>query len=168
MKHDEAFYIATRIIATISPFCIRCEIAGSIRRLKPEVKDIEIVAIPKPYDIGLFETGIATVVNQWKKVKGELEYGKCRYTQRMLPDGIALDLFFSERGNWGNIMLIRTGDWEFSKKFMGVLLPRKGYKSENGWLTIGGKPIATPEEIDLFNRAGISYIEPEFRNINTI
>jgi len=31
----------------LRPACERIEIAGSIRRLKPEVKDIEIVAVPK-------------------------------------------------------------------------------------------------------------------------
>lgn len=80
MKHTEAYQIATRIKAELQPHCERIEIAGSIRRNKPEVKDIEIVAIPKPYEIGLFESGIASVVNNWQKVKGELP---CKYTQRM-------------------------------------------------------------------------------------
>jgi DNA polymerase/3'-5' exonuclease PolX len=165
MELSKAREIAIRICYELQPFCDRINIAGSIRRKKPEVKDIEICLIPKPYDTGLFETGIATVINKWQKVKGELEYGKCRYTQRMLPEGIAVDLFFAEAGNWGNIFLIRTGDWEFSKKFMGVCLPKKGYKSVEGWLTCSGKPVATPEEADLFNRAGIPFIEPQNRNL---
>ena len=166
--YTEAHSIALRVLELLRPHCIRCEIAGSIRREKSEVKDIEIVAIPKPYQTGLFQDGIAEIVNQWQKVKGELEYGKTKYTQRILPEGIKLDLFFAEEGNWGNILLIRTGDWEFSKKFMGVLLPQNGYKQEEGFLKYNGKIVFCTEEKELFIRAGIKYIEPKNRTINAL
>ena len=70
----------------------------------------------------------------------------------------------------GNIFLIRTGDWEFSKKFMGTILPRNGYRQEDGFLkhADNGKIIFCHEEADLFRRAGIKYIEPKDRNINSI
>lgn len=38
---------AQRLRAHLEPFCERVEVAGSIRRGKPQVSDIEIVAIPK-------------------------------------------------------------------------------------------------------------------------
>ena len=41
--YDEAYSIALVVLELLRPHCIRCEIAGSIRREKPEVKDIEIV-----------------------------------------------------------------------------------------------------------------------------
>ena len=84
--------IANSVLKELKPYCERIEIAGSIRRQKPDPNDIEIVAIPKPYDVGLFESGIATVINKWQKVKGELP---CKYTQRLLPEGVKLDLFFA-------------------------------------------------------------------------
>ena len=105
MKLDQAQEIAEKVKEELAPHCFRIEIAGSIRRRKSEVKDIEIVAIPKPFEVGLFQSGIATVVNQWQKVKGELP---CKYTQRILSEGIKLDLFFAERGNWGLIYAIRS------------------------------------------------------------
>jgi DNA polymerase (family 10) len=168
MPYKEAKEVADKIVELLKPHCERIEIAGSLRREKEIIGDIEIVAIAKPYNTGLFEDGLASVVNQWEKVKGELEYGKCKYTQRVLPEGIKLDLFFAEEGNWGNIFLIRTGDWEFSKKFMGVCLPRNGYKQEDGFLKHNDKIIYCPQEIDLFTRAGIKYIEPKDRNANAI
>ncbi len=72
MMHDRALAIAAKIRTELEPFCDRIEIAGSIRRKKPNVKDVEIVAIPKPYETGLFESGIATIVNKWGKVKGRI------------------------------------------------------------------------------------------------
>src|SRR5690348_10860398 len=107
MQLEEALKIAERVKAQLEPYCHRIEIAGSIRRKKPEVKDIEIVAFPKHYETGLFESGIATVVNQWSKVKGDLDFDKCKYTQRILPEGIKLDLFFAREFNWGYIYAIR-------------------------------------------------------------
>lgn len=132
MKLEEAQVIAERIKAELAPHCERIEIAGSIRRKKPEVGDIEIVAIPKPYDIGLFESGITPVVNQWEKVKGELP---CKYTQRILPEGIKLDLFFAEPDNWGLIYAIRTGNADNSPTMLASEWVSQGYKSQGGIFT---------------------------------
>lgn len=162
MKYEQALEIAKRVRDLLAPHCERCEIAGSLRRKKPEVKDIEIVAIAKPYETGLFESGIATIVNQWQKVKGELP---CRYTQRILPEGIKLDLFFAETGNWGLIYAIRTGSAEYSHKVLALGWVKRGYKSEGGYLISNGHPISIPEEEDLFSLIGVPYVAPELRNL---
>jgi len=160
MKLTTALEIAENIIFLLAPHCERIEIAGSIRRKKPEVKDIEIVAIPKPYQTGLFADGIATVVNQWVKVKGELP---CKYTQRILPEGIKLDLFIAEKDNWGLILGIRTGSAEFSHKILATGWVRNGYRSEGGKLYHKDKFIPVYEEEELFCLCGVKYIEPKFR-----
>lgn len=158
--------IALQTMELLKPHCHRIAIAGSIRRLKPnDIKDIEIVAIPKPYDIGLFESGIATIVNQWTKVKGNLEYGKCRYTQRILPQGVKLDLFFAETGNWGLIYAIRTGSADYSHKVLASKWVAAGYHSKDGYLHQGHTKFATLEEIDLYQRIGLPYLDPQFRNV---
>jgi len=163
MDLQQALRITERIKADLSPHCHRIEIAGSIRRKKPQVKDIELVCISKPYDVGLFESGIATVVNKWKKVKGELP---CKYTQRILPEGIKLDLFFAEPGNWGLIYAMRTGSAEYSHKVLGVGWVKRGYHSKEGWLNKNGKDIACPEEEDLYRIIGIPWVAPEGREYN--
>lgn len=161
MKLEEAQVIAEKIKAELAPHCERIEIAGSIRRKKPDVGDIEIVAIPKPYDVGLFESGIATVVKQWQKVKGELP---CKYTQRILPEGIKLDLFFADRENWGYIFAMRTGSAEYSHKILATEWVKKGYKSEGGYIYSNGERIPIPDEKDLFKLIGLIYVAPELRN----
>lgn len=162
MEYQKALLIAEKIKLMLVPYCERVEIAGSIRRKKPEVKDIEIVAIPKPYDTGLFENGIASVVNQWQKVKGDLP---CKYTQRILPDGIKLDLFFATKENWGYVFAIRTGSADYSHQVLATEWVKKGYKGIDGYLTRDENRIAIYEEIDLFNRLQITYLEPEFRTV---
>lgn len=156
--------IAYKTVQILRPHCHRIEIAGSIRRQKPNVKDIEIVAIPRPYEIGLFQSGIATVVNQWEKVKGELP---CKYTQRRLPEGINLDLFFAEPGNWGLIFAIRTGSAEYSHKVLANAWVKAGYKSVNGYLvhSLHNKRIEIREEEDLYRMIFVKYTAPENRNL---
>lgn len=160
MKYEKALKIAEEVKLQLAPHCYRIEIAGSIRRKKPIVGDIEIVAIPKPYDIGLFESGITPIVNQWEKVKGELP---CKYTQRILPEGIKLDLFFAEPDNWGLIYSIRTGSAFFSHKRLATEWTFLGYKSVGGYLYKDGERIAVREEKDLFKLLHIPYVEPEDR-----
>ena len=67
----------------LKPFCAekRCRVAGSVRRLKAECGDIEIVCIPmtiKVFPAGLFvapriqrHQGFIDLVNKFTKVKGE-------------------------------------------------------------------------------------------------
>ena len=43
----KAFDLASRLVRELEDSCDRIEIAGSLRRLKPEVHDIELVAVPK-------------------------------------------------------------------------------------------------------------------------
>lgn len=160
--YDEALKIAQATLEQLRPHCIRAEIAGSIRRKKSEVGDIEIVAIPKPYELGLFESGIASVVNKWQIVRGKLP---CKYTQRILPEGIALDLFLAEESNWGNIFAMRTGSADYSHKILATQWVKLGFKSVDGYLWKEDERCELPEEKDLFRLLGIPYIAPEFRNI---
>lgn len=163
--YKEALKVAKETMEQLRPFCSKIEIAGSIRRKKKEVGDIEIVAIPKPYLVGLFEDGIASVVNKWEKVRGNLEYGKSKYTQRILPSGINLDLFFADENNWGYIYAMRTGSAEYSHQVLAKSWVRAGYKGTDGYLVRNGSKCVAREEEDFFRMIGVAYIPPEERNL---
>lgn len=173
MLYTTAKKIADTVVELLSPHCERIEIAGSIRRECEIIGDIEIVLIPKPYETGLFSSGIAKVLNQWEKVKGELVYGKCKYTQRVLPSSIIgvegkrvmLDVFIADPTNWGLIFAIRTGSAEYSHEILAKRWVSRGYKSEGGHLVYKGKEYDVPEEKDLFERIGLPYCEPKNRHL---
>lgn len=168
MKLNQATEIAERIRSELAPFCDRIEIAGSIRRRKPEVGDIEIVAIPKRVEEGMLFSNIVThpkfciLVNRWPAVKGK-PTGK--YTQRILPEGIKLDLFMADADNWGLIFAIRTGSAAFSHKVLATGWVRAGYHSIGGHLSDFYKIIPAREERDLFDLIGIPWKEPWERNL---
>jgi DNA polymerase/3'-5' exonuclease PolX len=158
MKLEDALNIASNVVGQLSPYCSRIEIAGSVRRQKPEVKDIEVVCIVVPERLNDF----AQVVNQWKKIKGE---PTGRYTQRLLPEGINLDLFIARPENWGLIFALRTGSANFSYRILATGWVKLGYKSVNGMLTKDGQQIPVREEEDLFELLDIPYIDPNQRNL---
>jgi len=172
MELAQATEIAERIKTELAPFCERIEIAGSIRRRKPEVKDIEIVCIPKtvPFEADLFQETRVRLFNFIQTLrdlgcirKGCLRTGK--YIQLWVLPGIQLDLFTANFDNWGLIFAIRTGNAAFSHKVLATGWVRAGYHSVNGHLVKGCQEIPVREERDLFDLIGLPWREPWERNL---
>ncbi len=164
---SDAKHYSRQILGELKPFCERSEIAGSIRREKQLCRDIEIVCIPKkivkPVDLFFSEksihSGFIEAVNKYEKVKGE-PTGK--YTQRVLPGNIKVDIFIADENNWGLILAIRTGSAEFSHSLAKEWV-RQGYHAARGILYYGYEPHFIREEIDLFKLLKISWVPPQRR-----
>lgn len=163
MKHQNALKIALDVKAQLAPYCHKIEIAGSVRRNKPYVKDIEIVAIVKNWG-DIFEYGIFQVVRKWPVLKGSFfKKNLPKYMQIMLPQGIVLDLFFAMPDNWGLVYASRTGPAEYSHKVLATGWVKRGYKSVGGYLTKNGVQIPIQNEVDLYNLIGLKWVAPQFR-----
>jgi len=161
MELEKAKLIAEKIKSLLSPHCEKCEIAGSIRREKVDVKDIEIVCIPKLDEVfHMANQDFQNIVNSWTKVKGE---PTGRYTQRILPEGIKLDLFIVDHGNFGIQIAIRTGSSEYSHRVLATTWVKRGYKSENGYLYKEGKRYEFTTEQEFFDHLQIPYLHPKYR-----
>jgi DNA polymerase/3'-5' exonuclease PolX len=168
MQHAEALIVAEEALNALHPHCEKILIAGSIRRLKPDVGDIEIVAIPKHVPAGLFgdetevDPAFCAVVNQWPKIIG-LPTGK--HTKRLLPGDIKLDLFIATPENWGWILCVRTGSTGFNQHVMLPALKARGYRADEGSIWRDGQVVPTPEETDLWRLSGLPWIEPWAREV---
>jgi DNA polymerase/3'-5' exonuclease PolX len=171
MELTHALAIAERVHAALAPFCDRLEIAGSVRRRTPQVKDLELVAIPKQVPADLFgaerqvDPAFCAVVTQWVKVKGE-PTGK--YTQRLLPEGLKLDLFMADADSFGLIYAVRTGSADFSHRVLATQWVKQGYKSHGGRLMRlrDGQVIPIREEAELFALLGLPWVEPPKREVH--
>ena len=166
----EAQDLANAVVNVLKPVCQRVEIAGSIRRKKADIGDIEIVCIPNEVEVGLFgetDYDVKAVYNALKEhgympFKGGSKYIACR------KFGTQYDVFVATRETWGCVFMIRTGSAEFSRKMVtkklhGGYCPHEYYFFEGRLRSKSGTPIDTPEEIDVFNVLGLDYIEPEKR-----
>lgn len=146
MRFNDAQPIATRLLGSLAGACDRIEIAGSIRRHRADVKDIELVAIPKWHDqphvgvqIGLEavlptqRVNILAVAIQAYVDAGALQVIKpsvpgiepgelrqdARYLRLYIPSrGLKVDLFMCDVDTWGCTFLYRTGAADFSKAML--------------------------------------------------
>lgn len=108
---SEAKIIANKVLEHIAPAMDRIEIAGSIRREKPVVGDIELVALVADREKLLQLIGD---VGQTIKpsVPGVIPWTPkpdSRYIRVRLEEGMNLDLFVAKPENWGGLFLMRTG-----------------------------------------------------------
>jgi DNA polymerase/3'-5' exonuclease PolX len=137
MQLAEARNIAVAICYKLEPYCSNIHIAGSIRRKKPEVKDIEICCLPKLQPVNnsdLFGGGkqmleimpgfVHTVTSL-----GTIEKGtpRGRYCKIILPQGINLDLFIPEPEDFYRQYVIRTGSADYAFKVIATGWRRKGW-----------------------------------------
>lgn len=165
----DAQSLANDLVTQLSFYCERTEIAGSIRRGKSEIGDIEIVAVPQMgFDFFGEPTGDHALNGvQWSDFGKVIKNGN-KYKQIELHEGINLDLFIiTPPAQWGVIFLIRTGPAEFSHKMVtprnqGGLMPSI-YRIKDGAVWSHNHIIPTPEEKDVFGLFGLQYLEPELR-----
>ena len=108
---SKANSIANAVLSHIMPSIDRGEIAGSIRRQKDVVGDVEIVAISTQRDRLL---SLLSDVGQHIKpgVPGAVPWSpkaSAKYLRVRLQEGMNLDLFMASPENWGGLFLMRTG-----------------------------------------------------------
>ncbi len=166
MLHPEALRRALDLLNEFAPHCSRVAIAGSIRRVKHECKDIELVTIPLKEPTNLFGSefghcqGFGLAVTKYRLTQGHLVTGK--HIKFTLPDGIKVDLFTTTADNWGWIFLLRTGSLDFNKMLI-ARLKSNGYTCDEGHVWWKGAPLILPDEQTVFARAGLAFVAPQFR-----
>ena len=126
--------IAVDICYKLQPFCEKINIAGSVRRKKPEVKDIEIVCVPKqetqydmfgtPFTSGRSRGLRDLVLTLGRAIKGS---SNGKYMQIELPQGINLDLFMPDDFDYYRQYAIRTGSADYAAKIIATGWKKKGW-----------------------------------------
>jgi DNA polymerase/3'-5' exonuclease PolX len=189
----EAFGFAEAIREAMLPFCERVEVAGSIRRQRPNVKDIEIVAIPKweekETEGGLFsELMPVNLLHEWACSPGlsipvlNREPLSVRWIK---PGGEhPVPWKVEAKGKYWRASLnndyVRLDVFLCSKENWGLIhFIRTGPREfvaeamvqaikrktpvKDGFVHNFGKPVNTPEESDVFKFLGLGWVEPAER-----
>lgn len=153
---------AEAVVAALAPFCQRLEIAGSIRRRRPVVHDIDIVCLPRDL------AGLKARAKRNSSVVSEgpmnmiIEHG-----------GVQVDLFFArpdepalfefQPTNYGSLLLCRTGSREHNI-WLCEVARRRGFHWNPYWgIFEGPRCMACAEEEDIFRTLGLTFIRPEDR-----
>jgi DNA polymerase/3'-5' exonuclease PolX len=129
MDFSTASKYAVQIVNWLSPYCHRLEIAGSIRRNRPQCADIDIVCIPK---ITEEKDMLGTVIGRANHCLQFLQSYVGDDVRRLKPSGARfisggeregkqvilqlpkcqLDLWFADAATFENRLLLRTGSKE--------------------------------------------------------
>jgi len=168
MKLSKAKDLAKGIVEKLKAHCEKIEVGGSIRRNRPEVKDIEIILIPKMANKRNRSTGwIRTVKGLGHIYKSGDKLNTAKYIQTALgQENIKVDIFVATQENWAMIKMIRTGPSDFSTSML-VRFNQFGYKSEGGIPYKIQDPtirLSFESEEKIFDFLNIGYVSPENRD----
>lgn len=186
MKLHPAITLAERIVRELAPACDRIEIAGSIRRARSEVNDIDLVILPK---LGKLDA----IKQRCKERCRVISDGRQNFISalRIAPgEEFQLDIFFAKRpesdlleskpGNFGSLLLCRTGSKEHNIKLAQLAKDRdmawkvyQGLFAGGAWelqgqesVYVGGQIIASETEEDIFKALGVPFVPPVLREMN--
>jgi hypothetical protein len=127
MLLETAQRLYTDLHTALAGHCARFEIAGSVRRLKPEPKDIEVVAIPlvgeytvrnlfgedqRVIAINHLDDALAILFAAGAWSIGDRNGPNWKRLQHI--DGEVCDLFITNSAHWAYTYAIRTGPGDFS------------------------------------------------------
>lgn len=191
LPHPKTKYpraVALEVVRGLMPHLVpACEperfiIAGSLRRRKLEVGDIEILFIPRftevkedffstrkvsLVDVALERLLLEGVLEKRTNVKGSAVWGEKNKLARHVSTGIPIDLFLANRKNWFNYLVCRTGN-AASNIAICQASQRKGWKWNPygpGFTNDTGGITHVLEERHAFELVGLKYLEPWERNL---
>ena len=165
MKRKEAESVARELVEELKPFSLQIEVAGSIRRKRPEVHDIDIVMVPDfhylnrnrgfGHDMRKVIPEIAdTVVLNGPKL--------ARFTYH----GADVDLYYATPETFTTLLLIRTGSKDNNIRLCAAA-KRRGWKlraNGEGLFDERGRRIASLSEGEIYRLLRLPYQPPEKRD----
>jgi len=155
MELQRAQRIAETVTERLRPYCQKIEVAGSIRRKKSAVNDIDLVLIP---------------ADRYAVDRQMMELGRVKMAgikiARVEMDSITLDVYYATPETWATLFLIRTGSAQHNIR-LATLAKKKGWRlhaSGEGLFDENGQRIAGDTEESIFEALGIPYQRPEERD----
>lgn len=167
LERAEVEPLAFKIVSVIGPHCIRAEVAGSIRRRKSTVNDIDIVVLPKPQSWIQVIKEIRREFGAITEKQGEkLATLYVPFVSKQGRGYVEVDLYRASEGTWGILLLIRTGSAEHNI-YLANLAIRKGYHLaySKGLLNEKDEVVASKTEEEVFQALGLDYRSPEDREL---
>jgi len=143
--------IANEIVKGLSLYCQKIEVAGSVRRKKPWVNDIDFVLVPSDlWNLHQVIKGMGQVVASGNKL------------MRVLVGRVQVDFYFATPETWATLFLIRTGSAENNIR-LATMAKKKSWHlaaSGDGLFNEVGQRIAGDTEESIYEALGLLYREP--------
>ena len=146
---------AYKIVEYLKPYVNKISLAGSIRRRKETIGDMDILAVSSHPEVAM-----NAFVNM-SSVSKVLAKGSTKSSVR-LSSGIQVDLRIVEEKSFGSALQYFTGSKEHNIELRKIAI-KKGYKLNEYGLFEGEKQIAGENEEDVYKALGLEWIPPELR-----
>jgi len=138
-----------------NPAIERAEAAGSLRRGKETVGDLDFLVLSK-------EPAAATQAFTAMPLVTQIVLSGDTKSTVLLRGGLQADLRVLDEGSWGSGMQYFTGSKDHNIKLRALALDQGLKLSEYG-LFRGDGPVAGRTEASIYETLGLAYIEPELR-----
>jgi DNA polymerase (family X) len=165
---------AERLITWLLPFAEKIAVAGSIRRGRPEVGDVDLVAIPRT-ELDRDLLGNVTATRNLMAVEVKRRAAEEGWTVE--KDGesylvwqakaVQVDLWFCTRKTWGTVLMCRTGSKEHNIWLAQRAQARGGHWNPHHGLTVG-RAFMAEEENDIYLGLGLEFIQPVDREMEKL
>lgn len=180
----EAVAVAKALCDVLKPLCERLIVAGSLRRRRAEVGDVEILYVPKLRTVevpaeDMFEaprTALVDevdaqldwflengVIRQRLNINGSVAWGEKNKLAVHVASEMPVDFFMATEANWFNYLVCRTGGQESNVRIASAAKAR-GWQwnpyGEGFTRLTGGVNYAVRSERDVFEFVGLPYQEP--------
>ena len=134
---------------------LKVEVAGSYRRRKESVGDLDILAVAKNWD------EVSDYFVKYPKVKEVVSKGETRSTV-ILNNDLQVDLRSVAMESYGSALHYFTGSKAHNIKIRKMAIDR-GWKINEYGIFDGDKKIAGESESGMYETMGLCFIEPELR-----
>jgi len=166
----EARKLAENVVFELAELCQKIEIAGSLRRGRSDVGDVEIVAWAHNAPTLLARLDVMVATGKIKKSiysDGRTRWG-AKY-RGLSVDGLRIEIFLADQHNWGYVYWLRTGPGDANQYVMQQLIYQHApYGPQEGYWWAAKQKISVPDEGTLFKLLGIPrVIQPSERSIQT-
>jgi len=177
---EQAMEVAAALCNCLKPITERLIVAGSLRRRKAEVGDIEVLYIPRviqaqdPNEL-LPKLVTVNLVDEWLKVvlaagvlvkrqtkTGAEPWGAKNKLAVHVNSGIPVDFFSATDANWFNYLVCRTGSADNNLAICNAAMA-KGWKWNPygvGFTNDRGEIVPVTSEREVFEFVGLPYKEP--------
>jgi len=171
MELNEAYRVGGELCAELEPFCDKIQIAGSVRRERPVVNDLDIVLIPKDEDMKHHIQQLCLAKHPVFGFDEKPKSGPAMTRFYSEKHEIWVDIYFATFETWPFILFIRTGSKEHNV-YMCMTAKERGM-----WLCADGSGFFKDREKkaafeihtekDIFSVLGLSYKEPKEREASS-
>ena len=158
---EEAYNIGLELLEEIEELYTRAEIAGSVRRRRKFVHDIDIVLIPQLFAFP--DRVIMKLGEKWPDLK-VLRKGP-KIVSLVLRAGVSVDLYASENRYFGTHLLRWTGSTEHNIKLCSRARALGLKLAVSRGVERDGQVIASRTEEDIFEALKMDYVAPEDREV---